>query len=187
MTYLFYLVMAMYNPLFLVYAFLLGSSFFAFSLTLMGFDIEKLPEAFKPKTPTGLCGGFLIFNTLAIGQLWLGVVVPPLLDGSIYPAQLQHYTTLIVQGLDLGLLLPLSLVSGILLLKKRPMGYLLVPVYLVFLSLLMTALTAKIIAMALTGVNVIPVIFIIPTILVITIVCAVLMLKSVRPQQLQKG
>src|SRR6056297_1669828 len=186
-TYLFYLVMAMYNPLFLVYAFLLGISFFAFSLTLMGFDIEKLPEAFKPKTPTGLCGGFLIFNTLAIGQLWLGVVVPPLLDGSIYPAQLQHYTTLIVQGLDLGLLLPLSLVSGILLLKKRPMGYLLVPVYLVFLSLLMTALTAKIIAMALTGVNVIPVIFIIPTILVITIVCAVLMLKSVRPQQLQKG
>lgn len=36
-----------------------------------------------------------------IGSLWLGVVVPPLVDGSIYPKELQHYTTLVVQGFDL--------------------------------------------------------------------------------------
>lgn len=78
--------------------------------------------------------GFLVFNAVAIGLMWLQVVVPPLLDGSIYPAQLQHYTTLIVQGLDLGLLLPLSAVSGVLLMRRTPMGCLLGPVYLVFLS-----------------------------------------------------
>lgn len=178
-TYLFYLVMGMYNVFFLAYAFLLGASFFALALTLLGIDLRVLPAVFRERTPVKLCGGFLIFNSLAIGWLWLGVVLPPLLDGSVYPVSLQHYTTLIVQGLDLGLLLPLSFVTGLLLIRRRPMGLLLGPMYLVFLSLLMTALTAKIIAMAVTGVNVIPVIFIIPTILLFTLLCAVRILKSV--------
>lgn len=182
-TYLFYLAMGTYSVLYLVYVFLLGSSFFAFSLSLMGFEIERLPEAFGPRTPIKLAGGFLIFNTLAIALMWLGVVVPPLLDGSIYPVELQHYTTLIVQGFDLGLLLPLSFVSGLLLLKKRPLGYLLVPVYLVFLCLLMTALSAKIVAMGLAGVSIIPAIFVIPTVLLINLICTVLMLKAAAPQE----
>ena len=44
----------------------------------------------------------------------------------------------------------------------------------------MTALTAKIIAMAMNNVNVIPVIFIIPSINIITIVSAALMIKNVK-------
>ena len=143
MTYLFYLVMAMYNPLFLVYAFLLGATFFAFALAMTGFELETLPGAFGPNTPVRFSGGFLIFNTFAIALMWLSVVLPPLLDGSLYPVDVQHYTTLIVQGMDLGLLLPLCLVSAILLLKRRPAGYLLGSVYLVFLSLLMIALVPR--------------------------------------------
>ncbi len=178
-TYLFYLVMGMYNVFFLAYAFLLGTSFFGLALVLLGIDLRELPSVFKERTPVKMCGGFLIFNSVAIAWLWLGVVLPPLLNGSIYPESLQHYTTLIVQGLDLGLLLPLSFVSGLLLIQRRPMGYLLAPAYLVFLSLLMTALVAKIIAMSMLGVNVIPVIFIIPTILLFTILCAVRILRSI--------
>lgn len=178
-TYLFYLVMAMYNAFFLVYALLLGCSFFALALTLMDMDLGELRKAFSEKTPVKLSGAFLIFNSLVIAFLWLGVVVPPLLNGSVYPEEVQHYTTLIVQGLDLGLLLPLSFVSGLLLVRRQVMGFLMAPVYLVFLSLLMIALTAKIIAMAMIGVNVIPVIFIIPAIGTFTILCAVLTLRRV--------
>jgi uncharacterized membrane protein len=107
------------------------------------------------------------------------MIIPPLLDGTIYPDALNHFTTLIVQGLDLGLLLPVCFVSGWLLIKKESLGYLSGTVYLVFLSFLMTALVAKIIAMAINGVNVIPVIFIIPAINLITITCAVLMIKNI--------
>lgn len=178
-TYLFYLVMGMYNPLFLVYAFLLGLTFFAFALTMLGFDLDSLPAAFGPKTPVRFSGGFLIFNTLAIALMWLSVVLPPLLDGSIYPAEVQHYTTLIVQGLDLGLLLPLCFVSAVLLLKRRPAGYLLGTVYLVFLSLLMSALVAKIVAMGMVGANIIPAVFIIPAICLVTIVSAFRMVRAV--------
>ena len=105
--------------------------------------------------------------------------MPPLLDGTIIPLQTEHYTTLIVQGLDLAILLPSAVVSGVLFLRKKAIGYLLAPVYYVFLSLLITALTAKVIAMAILGYGVIPVIFIIPAFAFITIICTLLILKSV--------
>lgn len=171
-TYLFYLVMGMYNVLFLAYVVLLGSSFFAFSLCLMSFETDTLPEKFSDAVPVKTAGGFLIFNTVSIALLWLGVVVPPLLDGSVIPLQTEHYTTLIVQGLDLALLLPLCFVSALLFLKRKPMGFLLAPVYLVFLTLMMMALTAKIVAMGLLGQEIFPVIIIIPAFMVVAGVLA---------------
>jgi hypothetical protein len=178
-TYLFYLVMGMYNFFFLGYVFLLGASFFAFILSLFSFNVNTLPISFSKKLPVKFTGGFLIFLACCITLLWLSIVVPPLLDGTIIPLQTEHYTTLIVQGLDLAILLPSAVVSGVLFLRKKPTGYLLTPVYYVFLSLLMTALTAKVIAMAILGYGVIPVIFIIPAFTIITIICTLLILKSV--------
>lgn len=179
-TYLFYLVMGMYNVLFLVYTILLGTSFFAFTLSLLSFDINQLPHKFSKSLPVKTAGGFLILNALLIALLWLSIVVPPLLDGTIIPVQAEHYTTLIVQGLDLGLLLPLAVVSGVLFIQKKPIGFLLTPVYLVFLSILMVALISKIIAMGLLGQNIIPVVFIIPAIAMASITMAILVLKSIQ-------
>ena len=179
-TYLFYLVMGMYNPLFLAYAFLMGASFFAFTLTMLSFDVNKLPLFFAVNTPVKFAGGFLIFNAFSIALLWLSIVVPPLITGIIYPKELEHYTTLIVQGLDLGLLLPLAAVSGVLLIRKIPSGYLLGPVYFIFLSLMMTALTAKVTAMGMEGYNIIPVIFVIPTFNLFAVIFAALLLKNIR-------
>jgi hypothetical protein len=179
-TYLFYLVMGMYNILFLLYAALLGTSFFAFAQAMISFDMNHLADQFRESTPVKWAGGFLIFNSIAIGLMWLGVVVPPLFDGSIIPKEVEHYTTLIVQGLDLGLLLPLSFVSGLLFIKRNPFGYLLAPVYFIFLSLLMLALSAKVVAMGLLGQNVIPAIVIIPMFGLIAISCSVVIFKNIK-------
>jgi hypothetical protein len=183
-TYLFYTAMGMYNELFLVYITLLGLTFFALFNLLISFKLKKISGYFSNRAPAKFTGGFLIFNSIAIALMWLSRVVPPLLDGSIYPVDLQHYTTMIVQGFDLGLLLPISFVAGRLLLKKRPMGFLIGVPYIIFLSLLMTALTAKIIAMGLNGVNIIPAVFIIPAINLVTIVCAVLMVKNIKENRI---
>jgi hypothetical protein len=179
-TYILYLNMAMFNAMFLVYAALTGTSFFAFAITLISIGTEKLPAVFNGNVPVRLAGGFLIFTASCIALLWLNIIVPPLLDGTIIPAAVQHYTTLTVQGMDLALFLPVAFVSGVLLLKKNRFGYLMATVTLVFLPLLMTALTAKIIAMAGAGVSVIPVIFIIPAIGIVSIVCCLLLFKSIR-------
>mgnify|MGYP006278340075 CR=1 FL=1 len=178
-SFLFYTCMGMYNIMFLAYLVLLALSFFALLTTLLSFPLQRLHEKFKAGAPVKFVGGFLIFNSVAIAIMWLGVIVPPLMDGSIYPDQLQHYTTLIVQGLDLGLLLPLCFVSAVLFLKRKALGLLAAPTYIVFLSLLMTALTAKLIAMATTGVSVVPAIFIIPAINLTAIVTTVLLLRKV--------
>jgi len=178
-TYLFYLEIAMYNEMFMAYVILTGTSFFAFVILLLTFDIQKIPVLFNANIPVKFIGGFLIFNSIVIAMLWLSVVLPPLIDGSVIPDAVQHYTTLTVQGLDLALFLPISFVSGFLLIKKKPFGYLMSTVTLVFLTILMTALTAKIIAMALTGVNVIPAVFIIPSILIISIGCSLLLLRNI--------
>lgn len=169
-TYLFYTAMGMYNSLFLAYVSLLGLSFFAFLIVLSPLRELNVAQSFSEKTPHKPVGWFLIFNAVLMGVLWLSVVLPPLFDGTIYPEGLAHYTTLIVQGFDLGLLLPIGFISGLSLLRKKPEGFIYAPVFLVFLSILMTALTAKVIAMAMDGINVIPVVFIIPTILLIAIV-----------------
>jgi hypothetical protein len=178
-TYLFYTAMGMYNFLFLCYVALLAMSFFALLTSLLSFNLSTLTKDFSVKTPNKFIGIFLLINCCIIAFLWLSVIIPPLIDGSIYPAALEHYTTLIVQGLDLGLLLPLGFVSGLLIIKRKPMGYLAATVYIIFLSILMTALTAKIIGMALHNVNVIPAIFIIPVINLIAIYCVIILLKNI--------
>jgi len=137
-----------------------------------------LPQAFSKSVPVKTAGGFLILNALLIALLWLEIVVPPLLEGSIIPVETEHYTTLIVQGLDLGLLLPLAVAAGILFIQRKPIGFLAAPVYLVFLSILMIALIGKIIAIGFLGQNIIPVVFIIPSIALVSITLTILVLNS---------
>lgn len=186
-TYIFFLCMAMFNALFLLWVAIASASFYAFIMTLLSFRLTNLKQYFSPKLPVKPIGAFLIFNTIMIGFLWLGVVLPPLIDGTIYPPELEHYTTLIVQALDLSILLPASFLSGWLLIKKRPFGYLLAPMYLVFLFILMTALTGKIIGMNLVGADVGPAIIIIPLINAIAILCTIITLKNIKENEYGKS
>lgn len=181
-TYLFYLAMAMYNTMFLIYVFLLGTTFFAFLLMVFSIHGSGIVSFIKSERLIRNAGIFLIINSVMIALLWLGVVIPPLADGSIIPREVQHYTTLIVQGFDLGLLLPAAFVTGLSALRKKPLGYLFTIIYLIFLSLLMTALVSKILFMAAAGANVIPVIFIMPSIALISIIFSALLLRNIREQ-----
>lgn len=178
-TYLFFTMMAMYNQLFILWVLLLSLSFHAFYIAFKNIDETELSAKTKANHPVKFIGGFLIFCSIAIGLLWLSIVVPPALEGSI-PKQAEHYTTLVVQALDLAVGLPAAFIAGVLLIRKKTFGFKLTAIYLVFLSILMTALSAKVLAMASLGYNVIPVIFIIPSFNVLAIVCAFISLKNIQ-------
>lgn len=180
-TYLMYQLMAMYNQLFLVYIFLAGASFFSLLLNLYPLRPVNVKNAFSKKAKTTFGGVFLIFNGAAITLLWLGMVVPPLLDGSIYPPGVEHYTTLVVQAVDLSILLPLAFLFGYLLYKQKPEGYLYGTAYLVFLVFMMTALLSKIIFMGAYGYEIIPAIIIIPVILLCALIGSYGMLREFKP------
>lgn len=180
-TYLMYQLMAMYNQFFLVYVFLAGASFFVLLLNLYPLSSSDVKDALSEHAKTTFGGMFLIFNGAAITLLWLSVVVPPLLDGSIYPPGVEHYTTLVVQAIDLSLLLPISFLFGYLLYKKKPEGYLYGTAYLVFLVFMMTALLSKIIFMGANAYQIIPVIIIIPMILLCALAGSYGMLREFKP------
>jgi hypothetical protein len=85
-----------------------------------------------------------------------------------------------VQAVDLSLLLPLSFLFGYLLYKQEPEGYVFGTAYLVFLIFMMTALLSKILFMGANGYEIIPVIFIIPLLLILSCFGAYLMLKDLQ-------
>jgi hypothetical protein len=181
-TYLFFTMMAMYNQMFLAWVILLSLSFHAFYLAFESIGIVELQLNTKPRHPVRFVGGFLMFCAVSIGLLWLSIVIPPAMEGTV-PLQTEHYTTLVVQALDLSIALPVAFIGGLMLYKKKPFGYKLAAVYTVFLSILMTALSAKVIAMALLGYNVIPVIFIIPAFNILSAICAVLSIRNIHQQK----
>jgi hypothetical protein len=168
LTYLFYLTMASFNEFYLIYTLLLGLSLYAFLFTVLNFPTIKIIHWFEDDYRFRLTGGFMMLNPILIGLMWFSVILIPLLKNEA-PVEINHYTTLIVQGLDLAIFLPLGFAGGYLQYKKHPWGYVITPVYLVFLSLMMTALSAKLVGMSLVGVNTVPAIFIIPVINVIAV------------------
>ena len=126
-TYLMMVAGTAYNPLFLVYVALYSTSLFAFVLCLMSFDLADLPSHFSPRLPRRLIGGVLIGVGGFLCLAWLGRIVPPLIQDRP-PFGLEAMTSLVIQGMDLGIIVPFAVLSGVLLLRRSAWGYLLASV-----------------------------------------------------------
>jgi hypothetical protein len=179
-TYMSYTFLWMYNPFFIVYVILMSASLFAFVLSLMSFDIQNIPSMFSDKLPVKFLGGFQFFVAFAIGMLWLGRITPSILNGAV-PVGLEHYTTLVIQGMDLGFVIPAAIISGMLLIKKKPFGYLLSSVIILKGVTMLTSISAMIINMGISGVdiNVIEVI-VFSTFDLLAIVSLVILLRNTK-------
>ena len=178
-TYISYVFLWMYNPMFIVYVILMSASFFAFTLSMMSFDINNLSSAFNKKLPVRFLSGFQIFFATALCLLWISKIIPTMIKG-IVPVGLEHYTTLVIQGLDLGFIVPTALLSGVLLIKKKPFGYLLSSVIIMKGFTMGAALTAMIIGQYLAGVSMsILEIIIFPLFSLIIFYCMLLLIKNI--------
>jgi hypothetical protein len=154
-----YLLMAFggaYNQLFLVYVALYSASIFAFLLSLHAIDVGSLPARFSPHFARRTIAWLVIGIGALLVLLWLGRIIPALYTGAV-PFGLESYSTLFVQAGDLGLVVPLAIVGGALLLRRRPVGYLLASVLLVKGATLGLALVAMMFTQAVAGVAIAPV------------------------------
>jgi hypothetical protein len=152
-TYASYTFLAMYNPLFLVYVAIMSLSFFGFVSLFMSFDRERLQSSFDKKFPARTIGGILIFIGAATLLMWLGRIVPALVSGG-EPVGIDHYTTLVIQALDLGFIVPAAFLAGVSLIRSKPLGYLLAPVLILKAASLLAAITAMAVMTILSGLNV---------------------------------
>jgi hypothetical protein len=178
-TYMMYTFIAMYNRLFLVYVILISTSFFAFILTLSSFNIATIGSYFNKKLPIKFVGGYLIFSTAMIGYLWLARVIPSLINNSV-PLEVEHGTTLPVQAFDLAFFLPAIFLAGMLLIKRKPFGYMLAPIVTVSNALIMIALLSKGISMNLAGIaGTLPMIIMTALFGLIAIISLVMIFKNI--------
>jgi hypothetical protein len=67
---------------------------------------------------------------LVLVVMWVGRIASGL-RGDLGKAMLLGQTTLVVQAIDLGLVVPLAVLTGVMTWKRRPVGYLLSPVLVV--------------------------------------------------------
>ena len=151
-TYTSYVFLISFNSLFLLYTFLFSASLFAFILAFSSIDAEALEKPLSPRFPPPFLGLFQIILGLLLLLMWLGRIVPAL-KGDVPPAGLEIYTTLVIQALDLGIVVPAAILSGLLLLRKKPMGLLLSGVLLMKFFTMGLALDAMMIMMVRAGVT----------------------------------
>lgn len=164
-TYITMMVGAHYNALFLVYVALFSLSLFAYVLVLMSFDLATLPVRFSDKLPRGWVAGLLFFAAAFLSFAWLGRILPSIAglplstweNGSITGVPvLENTTSLFIQAMDLGLIIPVCILSGILLLRRHAWGYLLASVGLTKFLTLGIAVSLMGLNMARVGVPISP-------------------------------
>ncbi len=146
--------LATYNQFFLVYVVLLGLSLYTFIYGLMSLDASNLKNSMIPGKTTTLAAIFTILMAFMLAFMWLSLIIGSLISGSA-PAVLETYTTLVIQALDLAVLIPAAIIAGLLLLKGRAWGYVLMSILLVKISLMGTAIMSMIYFMAQNGVEIV--------------------------------
>ncbi len=117
------------NQMFLVYIAIVGLSAVGFFITLSGIDIAGLAKRISVRFSRQLFIGFTFVVSIVLTFLWVGRILSVMATDR-FPAGYAGVTTLQSQAIDLGIIVPLMLSTGILLWKRSSWGYLLTGVSL---------------------------------------------------------
>jgi hypothetical protein len=126
-------------------------SLFSFIICFAANELKEVKNHFGNNFPKKYIGVFNIFTGISICLLWLGTIISSFGKA---PDMLEHYSTLVIQGLDLGFIVPVAILSGVLLMKNSSLGYLLTSVVIIKGVTLLLAISMMIIFMAFSGVEV---------------------------------
>mgnify|MGYP000120138862 CR=1 FL=1 len=129
-NYAFYLFSAAFNNLFLIYVAIFSLSIFALILLIRKIDIKKSAAQFKPETPVKVIGWYMIIVGILLGVFHTGLSLSYVFSGTV-PEIITNvaHPTNVIAALDLSMVVPVALIAGINILKKRPWGYVLAVVW----------------------------------------------------------
>ncbi len=179
--YLMYATAWAFGPLFLPFISIYGASFMAIVLIVSTINFAELPSRFSSRFPRKgmaiLC--FIMGGLLVV--MWLGRIIPAY--GGAIEGLLIGQTTLVVQALDLGLIVPLAFITGVLILRSKPAGFLLSAVFVVKAFSMASAICAMLLsAWAYEGSLEVPPLIIFASAAAASLLLGIRMYRSVIPQ-----
>lgn len=120
----FYLFGAAFNIFFLLYAALFSLSAIAIVLQLSNLNISNTSLKYAEKTPVKWVSFYLLFIAVMLFIVEVSMIIPFLTSGTI-PNTIKiiaHHTSEIF-ALDFSIVIPVSIITAILLWKRRPWGF----------------------------------------------------------------
>lgn len=127
--YLMYAVTWAFGPLFLPFVLIYSGSLVGVIWIIGRIDISTLPSRFGSAFPARGIAVFSITMALLLIFMWLGRIIPAArreIDGILL-----GQNTLTVQALDLGIIVPLALATGISAWRRSDLSFLLGPLFMV--------------------------------------------------------
>ena len=170
-----------FNKFFLLYCLILGSSLYSFILVILELTRMDVQNWFSKKVPIQLTGVYLLLISALFYMLWFKDIIPAVLKNTI-PKNVSDYNLLVnpVHVLDLSIAFPGFVLTAVLLIKKRRLGYILAPVLLVFIIILTVALAGMVMMTKVRGITEdMSIAFIFIVLAVISIVFLYLFLKNI--------
>lgn len=128
----YYLFGAAFNWFFLLYVSLFTLSIFALIFGLVNIDAAGISQSFRENTPVKWISGYMIFIAIGLSAVYIMQIFAFIINGVLPPIiELVDHPTNVVFALDLSLLVPVLVLGGIWLWKRRPWGYVLTGMSLV--------------------------------------------------------
>ncbi len=152
-TYLSYAMLLPFNRLWLVVVAIFSMSLAALIVGFSSIDAKELAGRYDETYPRKVVAAYMIVAGALVGIMWLGsIILPATFSGSLPQSVLEENGgNLTIQVMDLGIVVPLALTSGVLLWRNHPAGYLIASVILVKVATLLLAILAMIAFMQKAG------------------------------------
>lgn len=122
-NYAFYMLGASLNAMFPLYIALCVAAAIGLVSEVSAPRAAGLAGAFSPRTPVRLLGGYLAGVAGCLSMVWLGMWALHVFAGRPTPATPDVFR--LVAALDLGFMVPALSIGGVLLWRRRPLGYVL--------------------------------------------------------------
>jgi hypothetical protein len=185
-TYMSMSMLTSFNQFFLLYVVIFSTSLFSFILCMMSFDLSNLANHFSSKLPRKAFAIFFFLVCLFLMLAWIGRILSPVLQNS--NPFLEITTTMVIQAMDLGLVVPLAFLSGFLLLRNSGWGYLLTSVLVMKAITMGLAVSTMVINMMRMGTSESPaVMYPFLVITIVNIVFAFILSKHITKPNLIQG
>jgi hypothetical protein len=138
-----------FNAMFLIWTAVFSIGLFSLCLTLTQVDFTALPAKLMCKFPRKSIAIYMVAAGLILFGQYLFEVIAAYTNGTP-PESLDHYTTLELAALELGLMIPLKIIGGVALWRNKMWGYLVTTVLVFTTSIVFIALSVSLLLFHLT-------------------------------------